>query len=50
MLPFAADWRWEQDQEKTDWYPTMSLFRQPRIGDWANVVQRISAGLSGVFS
>jgi tetratricopeptide (TPR) repeat protein len=29
LLPFAADWRWFTDPEKSHWYPSMRLFRQP---------------------
>jgi tetratricopeptide (TPR) repeat protein len=41
MLPFAPDWRWMLDREDTPWYPTMRLFRQKKIGDWADVVGRV---------
>src|SRR5262249_23763137 len=29
-----ADWRWLTDRDDSPWYPTMRLFRQPRLGDW----------------
>jgi tetratricopeptide (TPR) repeat protein len=45
MLPFAPDWRWLLDREDSPWYPTMRLFRQPRFGDWAAVVERVGAAL-----
>jgi hypothetical protein len=37
MLPFVPDWRWMLDRSDSPWYPTMRLFRQPRIGDWEAV-------------
>lgn len=46
MLPYSADWRWMIDRDDCPWYPTMKLFRQSSIGDWAGVMLRISAGLS----
>jgi len=41
LLPFAPDWRWLLRREDSPWYPTMRLFRQPRFGDWAAVVERV---------
>ena len=38
-------WRWLLDREDTPWYPTMRLFTQPRPGDWASVVRRVSGEL-----
>jgi hypothetical protein len=45
MLHDAADWRWLLDRGDSPWYPTMRLFRQPRRGDWAGVVEQIRAAL-----
>ena len=33
----TADWRWLTDRDDCPWYPTMRLFRQPRLGDWESV-------------
>ncbi len=41
MIPFVPDWRWGLEQAVTPWYPSMRLFRQPRIKDWASVVQEM---------
>jgi tetratricopeptide (TPR) repeat protein len=46
MLPFAADWRWREEQQTSPWYPTMRLFRQPRMGDWTSVVDGVQGALS----
>lgn len=43
MLCFSADWRYLLDREDSPWYPSARLFRQPGIGDWASVVQRVAA-------
>lgn len=47
MIQFAPDWRWfAQFGDKTPWYPTMQLFRQPRRGDWLPVISRVAEELS----
>jgi tetratricopeptide (TPR) repeat protein len=46
LLPFAPDWRWMLDRPDTPWYPTMRLFRQPRLGDWPSVLENVVAELN----
>lgn len=46
MLPHQPDWRWLLHREDTPWYPSLRLFRQPRPGDWAEVVARIASLLA----
>jgi len=38
MLPFAPDWRWQIDRNDSPWYPNARLFRQPKPGNWEEVV------------
>jgi ADP-heptose:LPS heptosyltransferase len=45
LLPFAADWRWLIDRTDSPWYPTARLFRQPAMGDWASVVDKVASAL-----
>ncbi|CAO3439081.1 tetratricopeptide repeat protein [Azospirillum doebereinerae] len=46
MLPFSPDWRWLLDRDDSPWYPTMTLFRQARAGDWGGVVAEVAHCLS----
>ncbi len=46
-LALSADWRWLLERSDNPWYPTMRLFRQQRLGDWAGVFERIDAALAG---
>ena len=46
LLPFSPDWRWTLEGEHTPWYPTARLFRQPKLGDWGSVIERVSAELA----
>jgi hypothetical protein len=41
LLPFASDWRWTSDGERSPWYPAARLLRQPRPGDWESVVTSV---------
>jgi ADP-heptose:LPS heptosyltransferase len=45
LLPFAADWRWLHAGEESAWYPTMRLFRQPKLRYWQSVIERVNRAL-----
>jgi len=38
-------WRWLSGRADSPWYPTLRIFRQERIGDWAPVMQQAAAAL-----
>jgi len=46
MLPFSPDWRWLLGRDDSPWYPTMTLFRQTRAGDWDGVVAEVARRLA----
>ena len=48
--PFTPDWRWLLDREDSPWYPTLRLFRQPSVGDWESVFERMAAELERLVS
>jgi tetratricopeptide (TPR) repeat protein len=41
LLPWAGEWRWLLNRTDSPWYPSATLLRQPRIGDWDGVVGEI---------
>jgi len=41
LLPVCPDWRWLQEGDSTPWYPSFRIYRQKRLGDWAEVIQRV---------
>ncbi|MBF0434305.1 MAG: glycosyltransferase family protein [Magnetococcales bacterium] len=45
LLPFVPDWRWGKDGDGTVWYPSMTLFRQEKPGDWLGVGHQVSRAL-----
>jgi hypothetical protein len=45
LLHFDADWRWMSTGNRSPWYPTMRLVRQPSPGDWNSVVEAVDAAL-----
>jgi hypothetical protein len=46
LIPFAPDWRWLLDRDDSPWYPTLRVFRQPRLGDWVSAIQRVRMELN----
>lgn len=44
-LSVVSDWRWLRDREDSPWYPTMRLFRQRQVGEWAPVFERMAGEL-----
>jgi hypothetical protein len=45
LLPWIPDWRWMLERSDSPWYPTMRLFRQSKLGDWPQVLQRVAGFL-----
>lgn len=44
MLDHVSHWCWG-NEEQQPWYDSVELYRQPRPGDWAPVVERVAARL-----
>jgi Flp pilus assembly protein TadD len=38
-------WRWLLNRGDSPWYPTMSLFRQPKPWDWESVIEKVREAL-----
>ena len=47
----APDFRWMLDRTDTPWYDSVTLVRQPPLGDWASVIREVKARIgAGIFS
>lgn len=45
LVPYAPGWRYQAAGDTMPWYPSVRLFRQPDMGDWARVCQNLSTKL-----
>jgi tetratricopeptide (TPR) repeat protein len=45
LLPFTPDWRWMLERSDSPWYPSVKLYRQQVIDDWASVFKKIKIDL-----
>ena len=43
---YGTDWRWLLARDSSPWYPSARLFRQPKLGDWQAVTDKIHQYLS----
>ena len=43
---YGTDWRWLLDRDSSPWYSSARLFRQPKMGDWKSVADKIHQYLS----
>jgi tetratricopeptide (TPR) repeat protein len=45
LIQSSADFRWMRDRMDSPWYPTMRLFRQKTLLEWAPVLSAVAAAL-----
>lgn len=43
---YGVDWRWLLNRDSSPWYQSARLFRQPKMGDWVSVTDKIHQYLS----
>ncbi len=48
LIPLVPDWRWMLGRTDSPWYPTLRLYRQPRVGDWASVIGEVREHLRAI--
>jgi hypothetical protein len=42
LAPFGPEWRYGIAGEEMPWYPSVTVFRQPRYGEWEPVLARVA--------
>jgi len=50
LVPFAPDWRWLLDTDKSPWYPKLKIFRQSHNQLWEDVLIRVGEELNSTFT
>lgn len=48
LLPYACDWRWGLEGDRTPWYPSIKIIRQGEDREWGPVIQKVVEELSNV--
>ena len=48
LVPAVPEWRYMREGERMPWYPSARLLRQPRIGEWGNLIERVAGMLAGL--
>jgi tetratricopeptide (TPR) repeat protein len=43
-------WRWLSWRADSPWYPSLTIFRQGRAGDWSGPMRQVAAALEGVVA
>jgi hypothetical protein len=47
LIPaFSTDWRWQLERTDSPWYPSATLIRQPKIGDWDTPLRKVRGDLA----
>lgn len=39
LLPYVHDWRWKEANKQSVWYPSMTLLKQKKRGEWGSVIE-----------
>lgn len=43
VIPKHCDWRWGTKESKTIWYPTVTLVRSTKFGEWGDTFDRLKS-------
>jgi hypothetical protein len=46
---FDSDWRWLLERSDSPWYPTATIYRQPRPNDWDDVLRRVKQDMMSLW-
>jgi hypothetical protein len=49
LLPHHGEYRWLKHRTDSPWYPSATLYRQEKPGDWSGIVGRVHSELHRRF-
>jgi tetratricopeptide (TPR) repeat protein len=49
-LKYVPDWRWMLGREDSPWYPSLTLYRQPKHGEWVPIFDQIKMDITNLLS
>lgn len=50
LCRYGSEWRWMLEREDSAWYPTVTVIRQQRTGDWTETIARVARRLQALVS
>ena len=45
LLPYCPDWRWFDNDKTTEWYDSVTIFKQSNTKSWDDVIENITVEL-----
>lgn len=49
LLPFSPDWRWGINSDNTNWYRSVTLYRQNSLKDWKSILNNLGSDLKRIL-
>ena len=49
VIPYANEWRWFIDDNKSIWYDSVEIFRQDEEADWASAILKVLNRMSSIY-
>lgn len=49
LLSYVPDWRWLLHRSDSPWYPSATLYRQEKLGEWRDPLNKINSDLKALF-
>lgn len=49
LISYNPDWRWGLEGDKTEWYDSVTLYRQPKRADWESVFEKVEADVKSLL-
>ena len=49
LAPYSPEWRYGFTGETVPWYPSVRIFRQPALGQWAPAIAAVAAELRRAY-